>query len=64
MSANRTEYFVSLLEDCTAAVDSVIKGDDAMRAAVVAALIISDSYNGLRKALLQAAAVVAEGGRS
>ena len=49
---SRTEYFRDLLEDCViAARQAEIDSEDM--GAVVAALVLSDSYNGLRKALLQ-----------
>lgn len=55
MSLSRTEYFRDLLEDCyTAARQCRIAPED--EATVVAAMIQSDSLNGLRKALLSALA--------
>lgn len=49
---SRTEYFRDLLEDCViAARQAEIDGEDM--GVVIAALVLSDSYNGLRKALLQ-----------
>jgi hypothetical protein len=49
---SRTEYFRDLLEDCViAARQAEIDNEDM--GAVIAALVLSDSYNGLRKALLQ-----------
>lgn len=51
MSSQRAEYFQDLLKDCFDAVERAnIPEDD--EAVVVAALIFSDSLNGLRKALL------------
>ncbi len=48
----RQEYFVGLLDDCLkAAREAGVQEDDEGR--VVAALVLSDSLNGLRKALLQ-----------
>jgi hypothetical protein len=48
----RQEYFVGLLDDCLkAAREAGVHEDDEGR--VVAALVLSDSLNGLRKALLQ-----------
>jgi len=52
MAFVREEYFVELLEDCIAAVNR-IEVPEEHQGAVVAALIQSDSVNGLRKALLQ-----------
>ena len=52
---SRAEYFKDLLVDCLDAVDEVGIGED-QQGAVIAALIQSDSYNGLRKAVLQATA--------
>ena len=49
---SRTEYFRDLLEDCVIAARQVEIEDEDM-GAVIAALVLSDSYNGLRKALLQ-----------
>lgn len=50
MSLSRTEYFKDLLEDCHLAALNYPPED---RAIIMAALILSDSVNGLRKALLQ-----------
>lgn len=48
----RQEYFVGLLDDCLkAAREAGVQEEDEGR--VVAALVLSDSLNGLRKALLQ-----------
>lgn len=52
MSLSRSEYFRDLLVDCyaaTAAAEVPLEHE----AAVVAAMVLSDSYNGLRKAMLQ-----------
>lgn len=49
---SRTEYFKDLLEDCVIAARQIGVEDKDM-GAVIAALVLSDSYNGLRKALLQ-----------
>ena len=52
MSLSRSEYFRDLLVDCYAATAAAeVPLEHA--AAVVAAMVLSDSYNGLRKALLQ-----------
>ena len=49
---SRTEYFRDLLEDCViAARQAEIDNEDM--GVVISALVLSDSYNGLRKALLQ-----------
>ena len=50
MSLSRADYFKDLLNDCLAAVEDY---PDYADQTLVAALIISDSINGLRKALLQ-----------
>lgn len=50
MSISRTEYFKDLLSDCHTAAIEYPKED---RAIIMAALIISDSLNGIRKTLLQ-----------
>ena len=50
---SRAEYFKDLLVDCVEAVDE-IGIDEDQQGVVIAALIQSDSYNGLRKAMLQA----------
>jgi len=50
---SRTEYFKDLLADCLEATRE-LRLDPADEAIIVAALIKSDSDNGLRKALLQA----------
>lgn len=49
---SRTEYFRDLLSDCETAAKQVGVNDKDL-GAVIAALVLSDSYNGLRKALLQ-----------
>lgn len=50
--STRQMYFQDLLEDCINAVfEAEIPPDQ--QGVVIAALIQSDSYNGLRKALLQ-----------
>lgn len=50
--SSRQEYFDDLLNDCIQAVQRA--GFDPTEAAmVIAALILSDSLNGLRKAMLQ-----------
>ena len=52
---SRVEYFQDLLFDCRIAVSEIgIKEDQ--QGVVIAALIQSDSYNGMRKAMLQALA--------
>lgn len=51
MSGQRQEYFRDLLHDCDAVCEEFnIAAED--RALVTAALITSDGFNGLRKALL------------
>lgn len=51
MSAMRREYFKDVLEDALAVCEEIgIEPED--QGAVIAALIQSDSLNGLRKALL------------
>ena len=50
MSISRAEYFKDLLEDCHIAAIEYPKED---RAILMAALILSDSLNGIRKTLLQ-----------
>lgn len=50
MSISRAEYFKDLLEDCHIAAIDYPKED---RAIIMAALIVSDSLNGIRKTLLQ-----------
>lgn len=51
MSAMRQEYFVDLLKDCKEVCEREgIEPDD--QGIVTAALIFSDSVNGLRKALM------------
>ena len=49
---SRTEYFKDLLSDCETAAKQVGVNDKDLCAGI-AALGLSDSYNGLRKALLQ-----------
>lgn len=51
--SSRKDYFDDLLKDCMeAARDAGVPPED--EGVVVAALVLSDSLNGLRKALLQA----------
>tara|TARA_R110002126_G_scaffold23890_1_gene83395 strand:- start:2767 stop:2964 length:198 start_codon:yes stop_codon:yes gene_type:complete len=50
---SRSEYFKDLLADCVQAVDDLDISEEH-QGVVIAALIQSDSYNGLRKAMLQA----------
>ena len=52
---SRKIYFEDLLTDCIDAVESVEIPLD-QRGEVIAALVLSDSYNGLRKSILQAEA--------
>jgi hypothetical protein len=58
MSA-RQAYYEDLLEDCMNAVLETGVPEEH-QGVVIAALIQSDSYNGLRKALLQAASLRVE----
>ena len=57
MSA-RQAYYEDLLEDCMNAVIETGVPED-QQGVVIAALIQSDSYNGLRKAILHAAGQLA-----
>lgn len=50
MSISRAEYFKDLLEDCHLAAINYPRED---RGVIMAALILSDSLNGIRKTLLQ-----------
>ena len=50
---SRAEYFKDLLVDCINAVDEIGVAPE-QQGIVIAALIQSDSYNGMRKAMLQA----------
>ena len=50
---SRSEYFKDLIADCIHAVDEMGVTEEH-QGVVIAALIQSDSYNGLRKAMLQA----------
>lgn len=50
---SRSEYFKDLLADCVHAVADLGISEEH-QGVVIAALIQSDSYNGLRKAMLQA----------
>lgn len=52
--STRTDYFADLIADCRAALESSgIPESEHPR--IIAALLINDSINGLRKALLQIA---------
>jgi len=53
--SSRLDYFDDLLRDCLRAVHDVGIPEEH-HGVVIAALIQSDSYNGLRKAMLQAEA--------
>ena len=48
----RVEYYKDLLADCIDAVDQMEISEEH-HGAIIAALIQSDSYNGMRKAMLQ-----------
>lgn len=62
MSGQRQDYFRDLLHDCEAVCEEFnICADD--RALVVAALIVSDGANGVRKALLTVGGAGRFGGR-
>ena len=50
---SRSEYFKDLITDCVHAVNE-LDIDEEHQGVIIAALIQSDSYNGLRKAMLQA----------
>ena len=50
---SRSEYFKDLIADCIHAVDQMEISEEH-QGVVIAALVQSDSYNGLRKAMLQA----------
>lgn len=50
MSISRPKYFKDLLDDCKIAVEGLPDEDKPI---LIAALILSDSFNSLRKALLQ-----------
>lgn len=53
MSNTRREYLEDLLQDCLDATESAgLDGTDGL-SSIIAALIVADSINGLRKALLQ-----------
>lgn len=62
MSAMRQEYFVDLLRDCKEVCERQgIEPED--QAIVTAALIFSDSMNGIRKALMTPSFVMAQQSR-
>jgi hypothetical protein len=50
VSISRSDYFKDLLEDCKIAVSGL---PDADKPILIAAFILSDSLNGIRKTLLQ-----------
>ncbi len=52
---SRSDYFKDLIVDCVDAVDELDIPLE-QQGAIIAALIQSDSYNGMRKAMLQALA--------
>ena len=56
---SRKIYFEDLLTDCIDAVEPVEIPLD-QRGEVIAALVLSDGYNGLRKSILQAEATRAQ----
>ena len=61
MSGMRQEYFADVLNDCIAVCEKHgIEPED--QAVVIAALIFSDSVNGIRKALLTPNYIVAQNG--
>lgn len=59
MSGLRREYFKDLLGDAIAVCDE-LEVDPEDQGAVIAALIQSDSLNGLRKAMLSPAYILAQ----
>lgn len=62
MSSMRQEYFVDLLKDCKEVCEREgVEPED--QGIVTAALIFSDSLNGLRKALMTPAFVLAQQSR-
>lgn len=54
MTASRREYMTDLLEDCDAVLDEVYGADvdNKFKEQLMAALILADAINGLRKSLL------------
>ena len=53
MSASRREYIADLLADCQQVISEHPSIHPQQHGAVIASLILADSLNGLRKALLQ-----------
>lgn len=52
MSVSRKDYFIDVIRDCVnATAEAGVPPDQ--RSAIIVALLLSDSVNGLRKALLQ-----------
>jgi hypothetical protein len=52
MTASRREYWTDLLEDCEAILKDFEGYDHDGRGQVVAALVLADAINGLRKTIL------------
>lgn len=62
--SSRQQYFIDLLKDCDDAAEEFHGGLDAeQQLRLITALILSDSLNGVRRALLDVADAVRTGGR-
>lgn len=64
--SSRQQYFIDLLRDCDDAADEYAGGvaiDTNARMLLITALILSDSLNGVRRALLDVADATRQGGR-
>lgn len=54
MTASRREYWTDLLEDCEAILKDFEGYDHDGKGQIVAALVLADAINGLRKTILMA----------
>lgn len=63
VSLQRTEYFEDLLEDARIAAADVPPGESQQIVQLMAALVMSDALNGIRKALLDLAEATRKAGR-
>jgi len=62
--SSRQQYFIDLLRDCDEAAEQFHGGmNEEQHLQVMTALILSDSLNGVRRALLDVADAVRTGGR-
>ena len=63
--SSRIQYFIDLLKDCDDAAEEFNSAmNEQQHMQLMTALILSDSLNGVRRALLDVADAVRQGGRA